>query len=324
MFKTRVTELLGIQHPIIQGGMLWLSTAELVAAVSDAGGLGILTAASYSFKEDLKREIRRVRELTDKPFGVNITLLPTARPVRIEDMVESVIEEKVPVVETSGRSPEPYIRALKEGGIKVMHKAGAVRHARTAERIGCDAVIALGFEAAGHPMMDDVTSLVLLPRVVEEVKIPVIAAGGFGDARGFLAALALGAEGILMGTRFVATRECIAHPRFKEALVRAKETETVLIQRSLQNQARVLRNKLAEKVLEMESQGASLEELLPYISGERGRKAWLEGNLEDGSMACGQVVGLVREVVSAKELLQSIIEGAEAILREINGKVASL
>jgi nitronate monooxygenase len=317
MFKTRVTELFGIQHPIIQGGMQWLARAELVAAVSNAGALGIITSATFPTAQEFREELRKAKSLTDKPFGVNINLFPTMRPVNLEEYIDVLIEEGVKIVETAGRSPEPYMNRLKEGGVKVMHKVTAVRFARTAERVGCDAVIIDGFECAGHPGEEDVTSLILVPLTADAVKIPVIAAGGFGDARGLIAALALGAEAVLMGTRFMATQECLAHAAVKEWLLRARETETMLIQRSLRNTARVLRNPVAEKALEMEQKGATLDELMPLITGIKEKELLETGNLEAGLLHCGQVIGLVRDIPTVKELIDRIIGEADEIRKRL-------
>ncbi|MCL6638869.1 MAG: nitronate monooxygenase [Firmicutes bacterium] len=316
--KTRITELLGIKYPIIQGGMQWLSRAELAAAVSNAGGLGIITAATHAGKEELVAEIRKTRSLTDKPFGVNISMLPEIGPRDKTPLYfEAVIEEKVPVVETSGRSPEEFVPRLKEAGIKLMHKVPAVRFAKKAEKIGADAVIVVGFECGGHPGMDDVTSLILAPKAASTLSIPVIAGGGIADARGFVAALALGAEGVVMGTRFVATTECLAHPKYKEWIVGAQETDTVMIQRSIRNAARVMKNAAAEKVLAMEARGAGLEELLTVISGQVGKKALFEGDVEGATFAVGQCVGLINEVKPVKEVIGEIVGGVEAILARL-------
>lgn len=322
--KTRVTELLGIKYPIIQGGMQWLSRAEFAAAVSNAGGLGIITAATHPGKKELIEEIRKTRELTDKPFGVNISMLPEVGPKdKTMEYVEAVIEEKVPVVETSGRSPEEFVPYLKKAGIKLLHKVPAVRYAKKAERIGADAVIIVGFECGGHPGMDDVTTMILTPKTVDSVSIPVIAGGGIADARGFVAALAMGAEGVVMGTRFVATTESLAHPKFKEWIVNAQETDTVIIQRSIRNAARVMRNAAAEKVLEMEARGASLEELLTVISGKVGRRALFEGDLEGGTFAIGQCIGLINEIKPVKDVIEEIVRGAEEILSRLQKIFAS-
>jgi NAD(P)H-dependent flavin oxidoreductase YrpB (nitropropane dioxygenase family) len=317
MFETRITELLGIKYPIIQGGMVWLSRAELAAAVSNAGGLGIITSADYATEDDLREELRKAKSMTDKPFGVNINLAPSTHPVNTERYIDVVIDEGICVVETSGRSPEPYMKQLKQGNLIVLHKApGAVRYAEAAEAIGCDAVSIIGYECGGHPGPDDTGSLVLVRATVEAVKIPVVAGGGFADAQGFVAALALGADGILMGTRFMATKECPAHPNFKEWLVRAKETDTFITQRSIRAPARNLRNEPALKVLEMENKGATLEELLTVTSGQNAQRLYFEGDLEAGMAECGQVVGLINDIPTVKEVIDGIIEGAEDIIKK--------
>lgn len=315
MFKTRVTELLGIEYPIIQGGMQWVARAELVAAVSNAGGLGILSALTFLTPEELAIEIRRTKRLTDKPFGVNITLLPTLSPINYESYIDVVVKEGIKIVETAGRNPELYIERLKSAGIKVIHKCTAVRFARTAERLGCDIMSIDGFECAGHPGEADITSLILIPLTVDALNIPVIASGGFGDGRGLVAALALGAEGINMGTRFMATQEAPIHHKVKQWLIQASEEDTMLVIRSLRNTERVLRNPTAEKVAEMEKRGASLEELAPLISGKKGEELLRTGELEHGLLACGQVVGLIRHIPTVKEVIQSIISEAEQVHR---------
>ncbi len=314
MFSTRITKLFGIKYPIIQGGMQWVSRAELAAAVSNAGGLGILSALTFS-PEELRLEIRKMRELTDKPFGVNLTLLPALRPVKYEEYIEVILQEGVGIVETAGRNPEPYMKLFWEGAVKVIHKCTAVRFARTAERVGCSAVSIDGFECAGHPGEEDVTSLILIPLAAEAVNIPVIASGGFADARGFVAALALGAEGVNMGTRMLATQEAPVHPRVKERLLQASERDTMLILRSLRNTQRVLRNRMAERVAELEKRGACLEELAPLISGERGRQLLQGGDLEEGLLTCGQAVGLIRDIPTVKELIETVISEARMLIQ---------
>ncbi|MFH1382696.1 MAG: nitronate monooxygenase [Chloroflexota bacterium] len=317
MFETRITKLLNIKYPIIQSGMMWLSRAELAAAVSNAGGLGIITSANLATKEELRDEIRKVKSLTDKPFGVNLNLFPSMRPVNTAEYIDVMINEGVPIVETSGRSPEEHMKQFKEGKIKVIHKApGAVKFARTAEAIGCDAVSVVGFECGGHPGPDDTSSLVLIRATVDAVKIPVIAGGGFADARGFVAALALGADGVLMGTRFMATKECPAHPKFKEWLLRASETDTVVTQRSIRNPDRNLKNEPALKVLEMESKGTTLEQLLTITRGENQRRVYLEGELNAGLADCGQVVGLIHDIPTVKEVIDRIIRGAGEVIKK--------
>jgi len=313
MFKTKVTEMLGIEYPIVQGGMQWISRAELVSAVSNAGGLGILSALTFPSPEELAAEIRKTKSLTNKPFGVNLTILPTLRPVNYDAYIDVISEGGVKIMETAGRSPEPYMKRIKAAGIKVIHKCTAVRFARTAQRIGCDIVSIDGFECAGHPGEEDVTSLILVPQCVDAVDIPVIASGGFGDARGFVAALALGADGVNMGTRFMATQESPIHARVKEWLVQSTERDTMLAQRSLRNTSRVLRNAAAEKVSEMEKQGATLEELASLISGQKGAEVFKTGELDQGLVSAGQVVGIIHSIPTAKEVINSIITEAKAI-----------
>jgi len=313
MFKTRITEMFGIEYPIIQGALQWLSRAELVSAVSNAGGLGIITSLTFHTAEELRQEIRKTKDMTGKPFAVNITLLLTLRPVNYEEYISAAIEEGVNIIETAGRSPEPYMKQLKDAKVKVMHKCARVRDVKKAERIGIDAVTIVGFEAAGHPGMDDVASSVLIPISVDSVRIPVIAAGGLGDARGFIAALALGAEGVIMGTRFMASKECALHPKIKEWLLSATETDTVMIERSIKNAARVMKTDFAQRVLEMEEKGATLEELAPLISGLRGKQALDEGDVNAGGIACGQVIGLIHEIPSVKEIIDGIISEAKLI-----------
>jgi nitronate monooxygenase len=320
MFKTRITEMLGIEYPIIQGGMQWLSKAELTSAVSEAGGLGLMTAASFADPAELRDEIKKARTMTQKPFGVNVSMLPVLlEGDATRKYIEVICEENVPVVETSGRNPETFIPALKEAGVKLIHKVPAVRFARKAESIGADAVTIVGFECGGHPGMDDVTTFILIPRAAESLNIPIIAGGGIADARGLIAALALGADAVVMGTRFVATKECPAHQNFKDWMVQAQETDTMLIERSIRNAVRVMRNDIAQKVLEMENQGATLDELIVYISGKLGKQAWLHGDIDSATIAAGQCVGLIHEVVTVKELFDCIISDARAIMKRLNG-----
>ncbi len=323
MFKTRITELFGVKYPIIAGGMHLLSRAELVAAVSNAGGLGILASTTFETENELREEIRKTRSLTNKPFGVNLNLFPMMRQRSVEDNIEVFVDEGVEVVESSGTSPEPYVPRLKEADVKIIHKVPTVRFARKAERVGVDAVTVVGFECAGHPGMDDVTSLILVPLTVDALKIPVVAGGGFCDARSFVAALALGADGVVMGTRFVATHECVAHPIIKDWLVKAKETDTMLIDRSIGLPMRVIKNKSAEKALQMDKRGASLEELLVVISGALSRKAWIEGDRDAGVVSLGMAVGRINEIESAKKVIDDIIGGAEAVCKSLNLKLAA-
>lgn len=316
MFKTRITELLGVEYPIIQAAMMWVTNAELVSAVSNAGGFGILTALSYS-PEELKQEIRKTKQLTGKPFGVNVTLLPTVKPINYGEYVEIIIGEGVRIVETAGRSPEVFMEKFNKAGVKVIHKCTAVRFAKTAEKTGCSAVSIDGFEAAGHPGEDDITSLILIPLTADAVKVPVIASGGFGDARGFVAALALGAEGVNMGTRFMATQEAPVHPKVKEWLINTSERDTVLLLRAFRNTMRALKNPVSEKVLEMEKKGATIEELVPLISGEKGKELLKSGDIERGMLTAGQVVGLIRSIPTVKDLIATIISDAQQIVKNL-------
>jgi NAD(P)H-dependent flavin oxidoreductase YrpB (nitropropane dioxygenase family) len=317
MFKTRITELFGIKYPITQGGMMWISRAELVSAVSNAGGLGIITAFTFPTPKELAAEIEKTRGLTDKPFGVNITLLPTLRPVDIHGYINTVIDSGIKIVETAGRSPEPYMERLKAAGVKVIHKCTAVRFARTAQRIGCDTVSIDGFECAGHPGEEDVTSLVLIPLTVDSVEIPVIASGGFADGRGLVAALAMGAEAVNMGTRFMATKEAPGHAKVKELLVTASERDTVLVLRSFRNTMRALRNPTSENVLELEKQGADIHQLESLISGRVGLKLLEAGDTDSGLLSVGQSVGLVHDIPTVKELIDRTIKEAEELVSKM-------
>ena len=316
MLETRVTNLLGIKYPIIQGGMLWLSQANLVAAVSNAGGLGILSSATFPSKEQLRKEIQNTRDLTNQPFGVNIPLLPAIKPLDVRGIIEVLAEEGVKIVETAGRSPEEYIPLFKKHNIKVMHKVTSVRFARNAEKIGCDMVIIDGFECAGHPGEEDISSLVLLPITVDAVSIPVIASGGFADGRGFMAALALGAEGVLMGTRFMITQESPMHKKVKEYLVNLTETETMFVLRSLSNSARVIKNTVSAQVVEKEGKGATIEELLPLVSGKKEKELMETGEMEKGLLHCGQVVGLINDIPPIKDIIENIVEHARTTVEK--------
>jgi nitronate monooxygenase len=299
--------------------MLWISSAELAAAVSNAGGLGIITSANFKDGDELRKEILRVKELTDQPFGVNISLFPAVRPLPNSEFVDVVAEERVAAVETSGvRSPEEFLPRLHAAGVKVIHKAATVRHAYKGEQVGADAVTIVGFENGGAVGMDDVTTMVLVPKAVKVIKVPVIAGGGIADAHGFMAALALGAEGVVIGTRFMATKESPVHPKFKEWMLKAQENETVLVERSIRNTHRALRNKAAEAVLELEAKEATFEELLAWIGGENYRRVVLEGDLENGMAYCGQAVGLINEIPSVKEFIDGIIKGAQVIYKRLS------
>jgi nitronate monooxygenase len=301
--------MLGIRYPIIQGGMQWVGTAELAAAVSNAGGLGILTALTQETPEALAREIRRCRDLTDRPLGVNLTILPAVKPPPYAEYVAAIVENGIKVVETAGNSPKAFIDVFKANGVKVLHKCTTVRHALSAERNGVDIVSIDGFECAGHPGEYDVGGMVLIPIAVRALKIPVIASGGIGDGAGLAAALALGAEGINMGTRFCATKEAPLHDRIKQALVKAGEYETNLIFRTLHNTGRVLKTAVSDQVVAMEQRpgGCTFEDIRPLVSGQRGRVALETGDMDAGLVWAGQVVGLIDDVPSCEELINRMV-----------------
>ena len=313
--KTRVTELLGIRYPIIQGGMQWVGTAELASAVSNAGGLGILTALTQPTPDDLRREIARCRTMTDRPFGVNLTILPAITPPPYAEYLQAIIDSGIKIVETAGNNPRDFIGTLKEHGIKVIHKCTAVRHALSAERSGVDIVSIDGFECAGHPGEDDVPNLILIPAAVRALQIPVVASGGIGDGRGMAAALALGAQGINMGTRFMCTREAPIHDNIKQALVKGTERDTTLMFRTLHNTARVFRNAIASEVVALEKRGAKFEDVRHLVAGVRGRAALREGDIDGGVVSAGMVIGLIDDVPSCAELIERIVNDCRAHLR---------
>lgn len=314
--QTRVTELFGIRHPIVQGGLQHLALPGLCAAVSNAGALGQLTAAAFDTPSDLREAIEETRSLTAKPFGVNFAL--GRRP--LEGHLTAALEAGVTAFSFTGGNPEPLFKLLSGHEVRTLVLVAATRQAQKAESLGASAVIAVGQEGGGHIGRDDLGTLVLVPRVVDSVKIPVLASGGIGDGRGFAAALALGAEGIEMGTRFVATRECLAHHSYKQALVEAGETGTVIIERTIGRPGRVLKGSWADQILEMERRGAGIEELLPLISGEANRRAAREGNLDGGFAWAGQVAGLISDVPSVEELITRIVREA----RSAAGRAKSL
>lgn len=320
--KTRITELFGIKYPIIQGGMQWLATAEFAAAVSNAGGLGIINATRFQDKEGLIEEIRKIKTLTDKPFAVNISMLPHKDyKDNTDNYFQAVFEAGAPIVETSGRNPAEYVKACHEHDIKIMHKVPAIRYAKTVERAGVDAVTIVGFECAGHPGMDDVSTMALIPHACEELSIPVIAGGGIADSRGFVAAMALGAEGVVMGTRFVATRECPIHDNFKQRLIETEEYGTMLVQKSLRNANRVCRNQTALKTLELENQGAGIDELLPVISGKNQRACYENGNVEGCLFPIGLCSGIIHDVKSIQEVFDEIISGSQRVCDALDDKL---
>jgi nitronate monooxygenase len=315
--QTRITQLFGIEHPIIQGGMHFVGFAELAAAVSNAGGLGIITGLTQRTPERLRTEIARCRDMTDKPFGVNLTFLPAITPPDYPGFIDVIVASGVKVVETAGNNPQKYLPALKQAGIKVIHKCTSVRHALKAESIGCDAVSVDGFECGGHPGEDDIPNMILLPRAADELTIPFVASGGMADARSLVAALALGAEGMNMGTRFIATQEAPVHPHVKQAIVAASELDTRLIMRPLRNTERVLANAAVDRLLAKERE---LGDKLSFadIAAEVGGvypQIMQQGVMDAGAWSCGMVVGLIHDIPTCKELIERIMQQAEALIR---------
>ena len=314
--KTRITELFNIEHPIIQGGMHYVGFAELASAVSNAGGLGIITGLTQKSPNDLAKEIARCHEMTDKPFGVNLTFLPTVAAPDYPGYIDAIIDGGIKVVETAGRNPQPYMEQLKKADIKVIHKCTSVRHSLKAEAIGCDAVSVDGFECGGHPGEDDMPNMILLPRAAEELKIPFVASGGMADARSLVASLAMGAEGMNMGTRFMATKEAPCHERVKEAIINATELDTRLVMRPLRNTERVLNNSAVEKLLEKEKELGSdikFEDIMDEVAGVY-PKVMLDGEMEAGAWSCGMVVGLINDIPSCKELIDGIMDEADRLI----------
>ena len=316
--KTLITEMFGIQHPIIQGGMHFVGFAELAAAVSNAGGLGIITGLTQRTPALLANEIARCREMTDKPFGVNLTFLPTVSSPDYPGYIKAIIDGGVKAVETAGNNPQKWLPALHEAGIKVIHKCTSVRHSLKAESIGCDAVSVDGFECGGHPGEDDIPNFILLPRAADELKIPFVASGGMADGRSLVAAMALGAQGMNMGTRFIATKEAPVHDNVKQAIVAASELDTRLVMRSLRNTERVLRNEATDRLLAKEKAlGASLkfEDIIAEVAGVY-PKIMLEGEMDAGVWSCGMVAGLIHDIPTCKELIDRIMAEADAIIRQ--------
>jgi len=315
--KTAITEMFGIAHPIIQGGMHFVGFAELASAVSNAGGLGIITGLTQKTPELLAREIARCRDMTDRPFGVNLTFLPAFTAPPYPEYIAAIREGGVKVVETAGRSPEQYMPALKAAGIKVIHKCTSVRHSLKAQSIGCDAVSVDGFECGGHPGEDDVPNMILLPRAADELKIPFVASGGMADARSLVASLALGASGMNMGTRFIATREAPVHDNVKQALVKATELDTRLIMRALRNTERVLKNDAVDRLLEIERErgrALKIEDIHDQVAGVY-PKVMIDGDMDAGAWSCGMVAGLIHDIPTVKELIDRIMLDAERIIR---------
>ncbi|OYX40595.1 nitronate monooxygenase family protein [Sphingomonas sp. 32-62-10] len=319
--KTRLTELLGIEVPIICGGMMRVGTADLAAAVSNAGGLGVMTALTCKTAADLSAEIARCQALTTKPIAVNLTVGVVATPIDYGEYIRAIIESGVKIVETAGRSPEPFMEAFKAAGIKVIHKCVAVRHARSAEKIGVDVVSIDGFECAGHPGEQDIGGLVLFPAAADALTIPVVASGGIADGRGLAAALVLGCDGVNMGTRFMATKEAPIHQGIKDKIVEMDETQTQLIFRSYRNTARVYRNSISEKVAAIEAAGGGFDEVHDYVSGANQEKAWTTGDIEAGMVTAGLSGAFVHDVPTCQEVIDRIVADARAI---ITGRVAAM
>jgi len=314
--KTKITELFDIEYPIIQGGMHFVGLAELAAAVSNAGGLGIITGLTQGTPEKLAAEIKRCRGMTDKPFAVNITFLPTLTPPDYPGLFQAIIDGGVKIVETAGNNPAQYLPMLKEAGIKVIHKCTAVRHALKAQTIGCDAASVDGFECGGHPGEDDIPNFILLPRAADELTIPFVASGGMADGRSLVGALAMGADGINMGTRFIATQEAPVHDNVKQAIVVASELDTRLVMRPLRNTERVLNNPAVERLLEKErTLGADLkfEDIIDEVAGVY-PKVMIEGKHDEGAWSCGMVAGLIHDVPSVQELIDRIMSEADSII----------
>jgi len=324
--KTRITEMLGIEHPIIQGGMHYVGFAELAAAVSNAGGLGTITGLTQKTPADLANEIAKCRDMTDKPFAVNLTFLPTVTSPDYPGYVKAIIEGGVKIVETAGRSPEPVLPYLKDAGIRVIHKCTSVRHALKAQSIGCDAVSVDGFECGGHPGEDDIPNMILLPRAADELEIPFVSSGGMADARSLVASLAMGAEGMNMGTRFIATQEAPVHEKVKQAIVAASELDTRLVMRPLRNTERVLTNDAVERLLEKEKalgDDLTFEDIIDEVAGVYPR-IMIEGDMDAGAWSCGMVAGLIEDIPTCQELIDRIMSEADDLIGErLRGMVAA-
>jgi len=315
--KTRITELFGIEHPIIQGGMHYVGFAELAAAVSEAGGLGIITGLTQKTPQDLAKEIARCKVMTDKPIGVNLTFLPTVTSPDYPGYISAILDGGVRIVETAGRNPQDHLPRLQDAGVKIIHKCTSVRHALKAERIGCDAVSVDGFECGGHPGEDDIPNMILLPRAAEELTIPFVSSGGMADARSLVASLAMGADGMNMGTRFIATKEAPVHDNVKQAIVAASELDTRLIMRSLRNTERVLTNAAVERLLEKESAlgtDIKFEDIIEEVAGVY-PKVMIDGVMEAGAWSCGMVAGLINDIPTCKELIDQIMTESEVLIR---------
>lgn len=316
MVWTRFCEVFGVEHPIVQGGMQWVGRAELVSAVADAGALGFLTALTQPSPEALVAEIARCREMTDKPFGVNLTILPSINPPPYAEYRDAIISSGVKIVETAGFNPAEHLPAFRDAGIKVLHKCTSVRHAVKAQQLGVDGISIDGFECAGHPGEDDIPGLVLIPAAADQISVPMIASGGFADARGLVAALALGADGINMGTRFLATVEAPVHDNVKKRLVAASERDTELLFRPLRNTTRVARNAVSEEVVSILNNGGAFEDVRELVAGARGRKVFEVGDLDLGIWTAGMVQGIIRDIPTVSELIGRIVTEARDIIGE--------
>jgi NAD(P)H-dependent flavin oxidoreductase YrpB (nitropropane dioxygenase family) len=318
MIKTRLTEMFGVQHPIVMGGMTGVGYADLVAAVANAGALGFITAHMFPSAEELMKEIQRCRDQTDKPFGVNMTILPSINPIPYDEYRRAIIESGIKIVETAGRNPEPHLPDFKANGVKVIHKCTSARHSVTAERVGVDVISIDGFECAGHPGEDDVTIMVLLPATCDQVTIPVIASGGMADGRSLIAALALGADGVNMGTRFLATKEAKIHENVKKRIVENSERDTLLINRTLRNTSRVARNAISEEVVKIQQDSSkTFDDVKTLVAGVRGRANVLEGgDLDGGIWTVGQSQGLIHDIPTCQELVSRIMSQAEDIIHK--------
>ena len=318
MINTRLTEMFGVQHPIVMGGMTGVGYADLVAAVANAGALAFITAHMFPSAEELMKEIQRCRDQTDKPFGVNMTILPSINPIPYDEYRRAIIESGIKIVETAGRNPEPHLPDFKANGVKVIHKCTSARHSVTAERVGVDVISIDGFECAGHPGEDDVTIMVLLPATCDQVQIPVIASGGMADGRSLIAALALGADGVNMGTRFLATKEAKIHENVKKRIVENSERDTLLINRSLRNTSRVARNAISEEVVKIQQDFTkTFDDVKTLVAGVRGRANVLDGgDLDGGIWTVGQSQGLIHDIPTCQELVSRIMSQAEDIIHK--------
>ncbi len=325
MLKTKFTETFGVKYPIVQGGMQWVGRAHLVAAVANAGGLGFITALTQPTPEDLRKEIARCRELTDQTFGVNLTILPSLNPPPYDEYRDVIVESGIKIVETAGYNPAEHLPQFKEAGIKVLHKCVAVRHAQKAESIGVDGISIDGFECAGHPGEDDVPGLILIPAAADKVSIPMIASGGFGDGRGLVAALALGADGMNMGTRFMATKESPIHDNIKRKIVEQNELQTNLVTRTLRNTHRVVKNSVSDEVIAIEKKGgATIGDLAHLVTGQRGKLVYETGDPEYGMWTAGMVQGIIHDVPTVRELIDRIVAEAEEIISRLGGVFSAL